>query len=84
MWNLRLHFAGTSARKAAAPITRFLNARRTGLDPKLAIPIAGDEPSRYRSPQTLVRDVCFGPSAVGKLAAATYFQMAAFGLRSRG
>jgi 8-hydroxy-5-deazaflavin:NADPH oxidoreductase len=43
-------------------------------DPKLAIPIAGDDPEAMRVGMTLVRDAGFDPVAVGNLADARRFQ----------
>jgi predicted dinucleotide-binding enzyme len=43
-------------------------------DPKLAIPIAGDDPEAVRVAAALVRDAGFDPVAVGKLADARQFQ----------
>jgi predicted dinucleotide-binding enzyme len=43
-------------------------------DPKLAIPIAGDDPEAVRVAATLVRDAGFDPVVVGKLADARRFQ----------
>ncbi len=48
-------------------------------DPKLAIPIAGDDPAAVRVAAGLVRDAGFDPVVVGKLAAASRFQMGAPG-----
>ena len=43
-------------------------------DPKLAIPIAGDDPQAVEVAAGLVRDAGFEPVAVGKLADASRFQ----------
>jgi 8-hydroxy-5-deazaflavin:NADPH oxidoreductase len=43
-------------------------------DPKLAIPIAGDDPDAVRVAAALVRDAGFDPVVVGKLADARRFQ----------
>ncbi len=43
-------------------------------DPKLAIPIAGDDPVTLRVAEELVRDAGFEPVVVGKLADARLFQ----------
>lgn len=43
-------------------------------DPKLAIPIAGDDPEAVRVADELVRDAGFEPVVVGKLADARLFQ----------
>jgi predicted dinucleotide-binding enzyme len=43
-------------------------------DPKLAIPIAGDDPEAVKVAEALVRDAGFDPVVVGKLADARKFQ----------
>ena len=43
-------------------------------DPKLAVPIAGDDPEAVRVAAALVRDAGFDPVVVGKLADARLFQ----------
>jgi predicted dinucleotide-binding enzyme len=48
-------------------------------DPKLAIPIAGDDPRAVQIVSGLVRDAGFDPVMVGKLADASRFQMGAPG-----
>ncbi len=48
-------------------------------DPKLAIPIAGDDPEAVRVAAGLIRDVGFDPVVVGKLADASRFQRGAPG-----
>ena len=48
-------------------------------DPKLAIPIAGDEAEALKVAAGLVRDAGFDPVVVGKLADASRFQMGAPG-----
>jgi 8-hydroxy-5-deazaflavin:NADPH oxidoreductase len=48
-------------------------------DPKLAIPIAGDDPQAVQVAAGLVRDAGFDPVVVGKLADASRFQMGAPG-----
>src|SRR5437868_5287168 len=48
-------------------------------DPKLAIPIAGDDPEAVRIAEELVRDAGFDPVLVGKLADARRFQRGAPG-----
>ncbi len=48
-------------------------------DPKLAIPIAGDDPQAVQIVSGLVRDAGFDPVVVGKLADASRFQMGAPG-----
>ncbi len=48
-------------------------------DPKLAIPIAGDDAEALKVAAGLVRDAGFDPVVVGKLADASRFQMGAPG-----
>ena len=48
-------------------------------DPKLAIPIAGDDPEAVRVAAGLIRDAGFDPVLVGKLADASRFQRGAPG-----
>jgi 8-hydroxy-5-deazaflavin:NADPH oxidoreductase len=48
-------------------------------DPKLAVPIAGDDPEAVKTAATLVRDAGFDPVVVGKLADAARFQRGAPG-----
>jgi 8-hydroxy-5-deazaflavin:NADPH oxidoreductase len=48
-------------------------------DPKLAVPIAGDDPEAVKTAAALVRDAGFDPVAVGKLADAKRFQRGAPG-----
>jgi len=43
-------------------------------DPKLAVPIAGDDPQAVQIAVSLVRDAGFDPVVVGKLADARRFQ----------
>lgn len=43
-------------------------------DPKLAIPVAGDDADAVRVAAGLIRDAGFEPVVVGKLADATRFQ----------
>jgi len=43
-------------------------------DPKLAVPIAGDDPEAVQIAAGLVRDAGFDPVVVGKLADARRFQ----------
>ena len=45
-------------------------------DPKLAVPIAGDDPEALQVASGLVRDAGFEPVVVGKLADARRFQRA--------
>ncbi len=47
--------------------------------PRLAVPIAGDDPEAIKVAQTLVHDAGFDPVVVGKLADATRFQRGAPG-----
>jgi predicted dinucleotide-binding enzyme len=48
-------------------------------DPKLAVPIAGDDPEAVKTAGALVRDAGFDPVVVGKLADAARFQRGAPG-----
>ena len=48
-------------------------------DPRLAVPIAGDDPEAVKVAAALVRDAGFDPVVVGKLAEATRFQRGASG-----
>jgi hypothetical protein len=48
-------------------------------DPKLAVPIAGDDPEAVKTAAALVRDAGFDPVDVGKLADAARFQRGAPG-----
>ncbi len=48
-------------------------------DPKLAVPIAGDDPEAVQTAAALVRDAGFDPVVVGKLADAARFQRGAPG-----
>jgi len=48
-------------------------------DPKLAVPIAGDDPEAVKTAAALVRDAGFDPVVVGKLAEAARFQRGAPG-----
>jgi len=48
-------------------------------DPKLAVPIAGDDPDAVQMAAALVRDAGFDPVLVGKLAEAARFQRGAPG-----
>ena len=48
-------------------------------DPKLAVPIAGDDPEAVKTAAALVRDAGFDPVVVGKLADAARFQRGAPG-----
>jgi len=57
----------------AAPYTVFAREANRP-DPKLAIPIAGDDPEAVQVAAALVRDAGFEPVVVGKLADARRFQ----------
>ena len=48
-------------------------------DPKLAVPIAGDDPEAVKTAAAFVRDAGFDPVVVGKLADAARFQRGAAG-----
>ena len=56
---------------------RYEQANRP--DPKLAVPIAGDDPEAVRMAAGLVRDAGFDPVVVGNLADARRFQRGAPG-----
>ena len=75
----RHHFAEISARHAAGPrfntMSYMIFAREANRpDPRLAIPIAGDDPEAVQVARGLVRDAGFDPVVVGKLADARRFQ----------
>jgi 8-hydroxy-5-deazaflavin:NADPH oxidoreductase len=60
-------------------------ARETGRpDPKLAVPIAGDDPQAVEVGAGLVREAGFEPVVVGKLADARRFQRGAPGYGQNG
>jgi len=52
----------------------YIASQANGPDPKLAIPIAGDDAEAVRAAAGLVRDAGFEPVVVGKLADAKLFQ----------
>ena len=58
---------------------KILEREANRLDPKLAIPIAGDDAEAVQVASGLVRDAGFDPVVVGKLADASRFQMGAPG-----
>jgi len=53
---------------------RFFASEANRQDPKLAVPIAGDDPEAVKVAAGLVRDAGFDPVVVGKLADAKLFQ----------
>jgi 8-hydroxy-5-deazaflavin:NADPH oxidoreductase len=53
---------------------KYFEEQANRADPKLAVPIAGDDPEALRVAAQLVRDAGFDPVVVGKLADARLFQ----------
>lgn len=71
---------GTRLVRAFNTMSYMIFAREANRpDPKLAIPIAGDDPEAVKVAARLVRDAGFDPVVVGKLADATRFQRGAPG-----
>ena len=71
---------GTRLVRAFNTMSYMIFAREANRpDPKLAIPIAGDDPDAVKVAAGLVRDAGFDPVVVGKLADATRFQRGAPG-----
>jgi predicted dinucleotide-binding enzyme len=69
------YLPGTRVVRAFNTLSYMIFAREANrADPKLAIPIAGDDPEAMRVAATLVRDAGFDPVVVGKLADARRFQ----------
>src|SRR6266545_4968598 len=69
------YLAGTRLVRAFNTLNYAIFAREANRpDPKLAIPIAGDDPEALRVAEELVRDAGFEPVLVGKLADARRFQ----------
>jgi hypothetical protein len=58
---------------------KILASEANRRDPKLAIPIAGDDPQAVQVAAELVRDAGFDPVVVGKLRDASRFQQGAPG-----
>lgn len=74
------YLAGTRLVRAFNTLSYAIFAREAGRpDPKLAIPIAGDDPAAVQVAAGLVRDAGFDPVIVGKLADARRFQRGAPG-----
>jgi 8-hydroxy-5-deazaflavin:NADPH oxidoreductase len=69
------YLPGTRVVRAFNTLSYMIFAREANrADPKLAIPIAGDDPEAMRVAARLVRDAGFDPVVVGKLADARRFQ----------
>jgi len=69
------YMAGTRLVRAFNTLSYMILAREANRpDPKLAIPIAGDDPEALRVAAGLVHDAGFEPVVVGKLADARRFQ----------
>jgi 8-hydroxy-5-deazaflavin:NADPH oxidoreductase len=69
------YLAGTRLVRAFNTLNYMVFAREANRpDPKLAIPIAADDPEALRVAEGLVRDAGFEPVVVGKLADARRFQ----------
>jgi predicted dinucleotide-binding enzyme len=69
------YLAGTRLVRAFNTMSYMTFAREANRpDPKLAIPIAGDDPEAVQVAAALVRDAGFDPVVVGKLADARRFQ----------
>ena len=69
------YFPGVRIVRAFNTMSYMVFAREANRpDPKLAIPIAGDDPQAVEVASTLVRDAGFDPVVVGKLADARRFQ----------
>jgi hypothetical protein len=69
------YLQGTHLVRAFNTLSYMILAREANRpDPKLAIPIAGDDPEAVRVAVRLVRDAGFEPVVVGKLADAKQFQ----------
>ena len=72
--------SGTRLVRAFNTLSYMIFAREANRpDPKLAIPIAGDDPEAVKAAAGLVRDAGFEPVVVGKLADASRFQRGASG-----
>ena len=69
------YLAGAHVVRAFNTLSYTIFAREAGrAQPRLAIPIAGDDPNALQLASQLVRDVGFEPVVVGKLADASKFQ----------
>ena len=74
------YLAGAHVVRAFNTMSYMIFAREANrADPKLAIPIAGDDPNAIQVASGLVRDAGFEPVVVGKLADASRFQQGAPG-----
>jgi predicted dinucleotide-binding enzyme len=74
------YLPGTHVVRAFNTLSYMIFAREANRpDPKLAIPIAGDDPQAVQVAAGLVRDAGFDPVVVGKLADARRFQRGAPG-----
>ena len=74
------YFPGVRIVRAFNTMSYMVFAREANrLDPKLVIPIAGDDPQAVQIAAALVRDAGFDPVVVGKLADAARFQRGAAG-----
>ncbi len=74
------YLPGTRLVRAFNTMSYMIFAREAGRpDPKLAIPIAGDDPDAVKAARTLVQDAGFDPVVVGNLADARRFQRGAPG-----
>jgi predicted dinucleotide-binding enzyme len=69
------YLSGTRLVRAFNTLSYMIFAREANRpDPKLAVPIAGDDPEALRVAELLVRDAGFDPVVVGKLVDARVFQ----------
>jgi 8-hydroxy-5-deazaflavin:NADPH oxidoreductase len=69
------YLPGTHVVRAFNTLSYMILAREAHrADPRLAIPIAGDDAAAVRTAEALVRDAGFDPVVVGKLADASRFQ----------
>jgi len=69
------YLAGTHVVRAFNTMSYMIFAREANrADPRLAVPIAGDDPKAVQIASELVRDAGFEPVVVGKLADASRFQ----------
>ncbi|HET8876113.1 MAG TPA: NAD(P)-binding domain-containing protein [Casimicrobiaceae bacterium] len=69
------YLPGTHVVRAFNTLSYMILAREANrADPRLAIPVAGDDAAAVRMAEGLVRDAGFDPVAVGKLADASRFQ----------
>jgi predicted dinucleotide-binding enzyme len=69
------YLAGTHLVRAFNTLNYMIFAKEAGRpDPKLAVPIAGDDPDAVKAARTLVQDAGFDPVVVGNLADARRFQ----------